>query len=434
MKNEMCENTEQLLSVIGTYIDSPIDHHSNGRVMFSRGKGAYLFDYNGKDYIDLMNGKGAILLGHNDRDIHDALRRFLEQDGEILTGPSKPIVDLAERIKQDSPLPDVKVSFYATGTAACRAAVYAAREYSKKRIVISAGYHGWDPMWKQHAAFLEPNAEGVIEFYFIPELLERALAAYKDQVAVVIFSPDYTYLSGATLDRIISICRSHGVLVCCDDVKQGYRYRQGASLEMVTEQKADIYVFSKGLSNGHRISCVVSTEEIMLATKEHTFTSYYQMLPVISALETLKKMEACQGYDLIRSYGKSMVQGLSELFAQSLLPIEVNGSAMFQFVFGDEDLEKSFYAEAYRQGIILFEGDNQAVSLSMDEAVQKDLVRRFTNVVDILSDKYASLRGNEVTTEQTFRSAWNMIDGASDILPYHEQLPILYELIGEDET
>ncbi|MEC0244352.1 aminotransferase class III-fold pyridoxal phosphate-dependent enzyme [Paenibacillus chitinolyticus] len=430
MKQETVKSSEQLLSVLGTYIDSPVDPFRKERVMFSRGSGAYLFDYDGGNYIDLMNGKGSIILGHNDPSVNAALRNFLEQDREVVTGPSKPIIDLAERIKKDSALPDAKVSFYTTGTAACRAAVYAARDYSGKKIVLSSGYHGWDPMWRQQGPLLEPNEDGVIEFYFIPELLERALTAHKDQVALVIFSPDYTYLSASTMERILGICRAHGVLVCCDDVKQGYRHRQGSSLELVTTEKADMYVFSKGLSNGHRISCVVSSDEIMAETKEHTYTAYYQMLPILSSLETLKKMESGKGYDLIRSYGQTLTGNLKELFVQSSLPIEVNGSSIFQLVFGDEELEEAFYREAFIQGLILFEGDNQSLSLCMDKDVQVDLIRRFANVTDVLSEQFKHLRGKEVTTEQTFRTAWNMIDGASDLLPYEKQLKLLDNLIG----
>nr|BCJ78229.1 neamine transaminase BtrB [Niallia circulans] len=430
MKQETIDNSERLLSVLGTYIDSPVNPVRKERVMFSRGSGAYLFDYDGGSYIDLMNGKGSIILGHNDPDVNAALQKFLEQDREIVTGPSRPIVELAERIKRDSALPDAKVSFYTTGTAACRAAVYAARDYSGKKIVLSSGYHGWDPMWRQDGALLEPNEDGIIEFYFIPELLERALSAHKDQVALVIFSPDYTYLSASTIERIVSICRAHGVLICCDDVKQGYRHRQGSSLELATEEKADLYVFSKGLSNGHRISCVVSSEAIMEQTKEHTYTAYYQMLPILSSLETLKKMEAGNGYEVIRSYGQTLAGNLKELFIQSSLPIEVNGTSVFQFVFGDEELEEAFYREAFHQGVILFEGDNQSLSLCMDKDVQTDLIRRISNVTDVLSERYKHLRGQEVSDEQTFRTAWNMIDGASDLLPYERQLKLLDNLIG----
>ncbi|WP_338553243.1 aminotransferase class III-fold pyridoxal phosphate-dependent enzyme [Paenibacillus sp. KS-LC4] len=424
-------NAEVLLGVIGTYIDSPVDHKQESRLLFAKGKGSFLYDYNGKDYIDLVNGKGSIVLGHNDQAVTSAIHTFLEQNGEIVTGPSLPIIELAKRIKTDLALPDSKVSFFTTGTAACRAAVCAARAATGKKIIVSAGYHGWDPMWRSSGEWLTANDEGVVEFYFVPQLLDEVLTKYKGQVALVIFSPDYTYLSAATITKLIEICRMHQVLICCDDVKQGYRHRQGASLELVTDQKADLYIFSKGLSNGQRLSCIVGPDGIMEQTKEYTYTAYYQMLPIVSSLATLEQMELKSGYEKLNVYSQSLIGILRELIGQSLLPIEVNGGPLFQFVFGDEKLEQDFYRESVEQGILLFEGDNQSISLSMDEHVQQIIAGRFANVIDRLTDKHSHLQHVKVSAEQTFQAAWNMIDGASDILPYAEQLKILTKITGE---
>jgi len=425
------QNPELLLSVLGTHIDSPVDHDKGARIMFRTGEGAYLYDYNGKNYIDLVNGKGSIILGHRDPVVTQALVAYLEGSGDIVTGPSMPIVELADRIKADLGM-DAKVSFFSTGTAACRAAASAMRLATGKKIVISAGYHGWDPMWNPVREPLEPNEEGVVDFYFIPELLEAALSRYKGNVAGIIFSPDYTYLSAGTLERIVSLCRSHGVLLCCDDVKQGYRHRKGASLELVTQETADLYVFSKGLSNGHRISCVVGRKDVMKQTREFTYTSYYQLAPVVAALATLSRMETETGYERIRTFSESLVRKLRTLLEASEMPIQVNGGPLFQFVFGDPHLEQAFYKEAVREGILLYEGDNNAVSLSFDESVQTDLMARMQRVIDRLVDAFGALRGAEVTKEHTFLAAWNMINGASDILPYEEQMKLLRRLLGAE--
>lgn len=429
--NKLDMNSECLLEVIGTQIDSPINHKHEARILFAKGMGAFLYDYNGVDYIDLVNGKGSIILGHSDESINETILTFLQNNGEVVTGPSLPIIELAKRIKNDLGIPESKVSFFTTGTAACRAAVCAARAATGKKVIISAGYHGWDPMWKSSGEMLEVNDDGIVEFYFLPELLEDALIKYKGQVAMVMFSPDYTYLSAATITKLMDVCRSHGVLICCDDVKQGYRHRQGASLELVTVQKADLYIFSKGLSNGQRLSCVVGPSDIMDQTKEFTYTSYYQMLPIISSLATLQKMERHNGYQKIQVNSQILIGSIRELIKQSSLPIEVNGGPLFQFVFGNEKLELDFYRESSEQGILLFEGDNQSISLCMDEIVQKLIVERFGRVLDRLSDKYSHLQHMKVSEEQTFLAAWNMIDGASDQLPFSEQLKLISKITGE---
>ena len=95
---------------------------------------------------------------------------------------------------------------------------------------------------------MKENDYGVVEFYFIPELLEKCIEMYSD-IALIIISPDYVYLKKDTLQRIVKLAKENDILLCCDDVKQGYRYRKGTSLELVTDEKADLYTFAKGLAN-----------------------------------------------------------------------------------------------------------------------------------------------------------------------------------------
>lgn len=420
------QQSETRLQVIGTHIVSPLDSTRNSRLLFTRAEDCFLYDNTGKKYIDLINGKGSVILGHNDSDVNQAIQCFLQEKQNILTGPGEPILTLAKLIIDDSGLPDAKASFYTTGTAACRAAATAACDITGKKLILSAGYHGWDPMWQQSDELLQPNQSGVIDFYFVPELLEKALHRYANQIALVIFSPDYTYLRPETIQSILTLSRAYGVVVCCDDVKQGYRHRQGTSLELVTTEKAHLYTFSKGLANGHRISCLVGASQIMAGTKELTFTSYYDLLPVVAALETLRKMRIKEGYEYLRKIGGELVAKLRLMFRHSGLPIEVNGdSGIFQFVFGTDELECAFYQEAIIQGILLYEGDNQMLSCCFNEALLEELVKRFQRLIEKLMKKFSFSQSQEISAERTFCTAWNMIDGASDNLPYEKQIELI---------
>lgn len=419
-------SSEERLGIIATFIESPVDRKSNSRLLFEKAEGHMVFDVNGKDYIDLINGKGSIILGHNDPGVEAALKSLLKKNQNNLTGPVDAILDLANIIIDDIGIPDSKISFYSTGTSACRAAATAARYITGCNLILSAGYHGWDPMWIQGPALLEPNNEGVLEFFFVPELLETALKRYAGKIALVIFSPDYVYLSPNTILDIISICRKNEVLICCDDVKHGYRHRKGSSLQLVTEDNADLYTFSKGLANGHRISCLIGPSKIMSGCKELTYTSYYDLFPVTAALETLHIMQRNNGYEHLNSIGRKLIHDLRSIFDQTGLPISVNGDgSIFQFVFGTDRLEEAFYQKSLESGILLYEGDNQTISLCFNDEVISDLLRRFETVIDKILPDFSDVEGDEITDERTFMTAWNMIDGASDILPYEKTLKII---------
>lgn len=224
-------NFEKKMNLIGARVDSPICCEKH-RICFDRAEGGYLYDSNGKRYIDMINGKGAVMLGHNDEDVNRAIISSVEQKNNIHTGPTQVITELSDILLRDCKLKDAKVTYFTTGTSACRAAVTLAQKYTGKHTIISAGYHGWDAMWESAKSFMKENDYGVVEFYFIPELLEKCIEMYSD-IALIIISPDYVYLKKDTLQRIVKLAKENDILLCCDDVKQGYRYGEAISFGML---------------------------------------------------------------------------------------------------------------------------------------------------------------------------------------------------------
>ena len=162
-------NFEKKMNLIGARVDSPICCEKH-RICFDRAEGGYLYDSNGKRYIDMINGKGAVMLGHNDEDVNRAIISSVEQKNNIHTGPTQVITELSDILLRDCKLKDAKVTYFTTGTSACRAAVTLAQKYTGKHTIISAGYHGWDAMWESAKSFMKENDYGVVEFYFIPEI------------------------------------------------------------------------------------------------------------------------------------------------------------------------------------------------------------------------------------------------------------------------
>lgn len=418
---------EKQLSIIAPQVYSPYDFTGSQRIFFRSAKGCYLYGEDGKYYIDFVNGKGSVMIGHNADVINKALISMLQENRSNYTGPNNIIVRLSEQILKSVKINEARVAFFGTGTAACRAAVGVARAATGKKLIISAGYHGWDPMWDiWDKDLLVVNEHNMINFFFIPDLLEQIIEKYKDEIALLIMSPDYTYLQKETLLQIIEMCKDNKILICCDDVKQGFRYKYGPSLELITDKAVDMYTFSKGLANGHRISCLVGSADIMHYTERYTFTSYYDMISITAASATLKFMEDNNSYKDIVKRGFNLLELLKEICKESNLPIEVNGfGPIFHFVFGTDELEKAFYREAVFHGICFYEGDNQCLSWSFNNDVQKEFLKRFTKTIEVLADKFKNLKNTYVTKERTFLAAWKMIDGASDIIPVNKRIELI---------
>lgn len=371
----------------------------------------------GRQYIDLMNGKGCVTLGHHHPAVAAAIARVLDGRIGCSTCWSDAHEDLAIRILSDTGLPGAQLAFFSTGTEACRVAVQAARSHSGRPLVLSAGYHGWGDHWDASPTILAPNGSGVVDFYFVPELLEEALRRYAGQTALVMMSPDYVHLRPETLARLVGIARAHGVPVCCDDVKQGYRSTPASALPSVAGVEADIYTFAKGLANGQRLSCVVGRADIMAAARHLTYTAYFDIVPIVAALATLDEMARSDGYRRLSACGAAVAARLRAAADQSGLPIAIYGNGpMLQLVGAVEALDAALYAACAGAGLLLYEGDNQAVSLATEDEVE-EIGRRFEVALAALAEPFAHLKGQEVTPRRRFEAAFTMMDGATDAVP-----------------
>jgi len=387
-----------------------------------RSCGATVTLSDGHDYLDLMNGKGCVTLGHHHPAVDGAMIDHLRANGAAATCWSDRHEQLAETILADCAIPGAALGFFSTGTDACRVAVQAARAFTGRRLVASAGYHGWGDQWGEGPELLEPNANGVVDFYFLPELLSDLLDRHRDRIALVILSPDHVHCRPETLAALMTLAREHGVPFCCDDVKQGYRSVAGSALPALTGMEADLYTFAKGLANGQRLSCVVGRPEIMRAARHLTYTAYFDTLPVIAALATLDHMAREDGYRRLVACGGALAGRLREAAAASGLPVAIYGDGpMLQLVGGTDELDQAMYAACAAQRLLLYEGDNQSVSLATEQVID-DISERFAAALAVLQPRFAALHGTAVSPERQFAAAFQMMDGATDAVPARDAL------------
>jgi ornithine--oxo-acid transaminase len=232
-------------------------------VGFCRGRGQYLYDRNGAEYLDLLSGFGVFALGRNHPAVRDALKSVL--DGEL---PNLVQMDvsalagvLAERLLAHVPYLD-KVFFANSGAEAVEAAIKFARSATRRTGIVYCehAFHGLsygalslngDAIFRTGFEPLLPDCTG-IPFNDLAAL-DKALASR--QVAAFIVEPiqgkgvnlpSDDYLKGA-----LELCRRHGTLFVADEIQTGIG-RTGRFLAVEHwGVEPDMVLLAKSLSGGH---------------------------------------------------------------------------------------------------------------------------------------------------------------------------------------
>lgn len=246
------------------------------------GKGAHVFDAEGREYIDYLCAYGPVLLGHADRRIARAVDSAIRK-GAVFGATHPEEVRLAERICTRFPSIE-RVRFVSTGTEACMSAIRVARSVTRReKIVRFAGcYHGHsDEMIfgagasSLSSATLESGVtQGVVDDVIIVPYnnlpaLDLALREHANDVGAVIVEPvaanmglclpDPDYLQ-ALRDRTQAI----GALLIFDEVITGFRLgRSGA--QGAYQIRPDLTCIGKMLGGGLPIAAFGGAADIMAA-------------------------------------------------------------------------------------------------------------------------------------------------------------------------
>lgn len=378
---------------------------------FASAAGAYLTDEDGRDYLDLGNAFGSVLLGHRDPEVSEAVVAALEA-GTPAAASLDAYDDVSERIVRDT-APGSRVAFFKTGTEATRAAITAARAATGKRLVLSAGYHGHDPLW-EFAPFGRRTDEDVLHFFHVPALLERLIADHRDEVAAVIVAPDYVHIDDRAVPQMLEAARSAGLVTICDEVKYGYRLHAGPSVAG-SGGRADIYVYAKGLGNGWPISCVVGAPELVGTLCDSVSTLTFEAASAAASRATLVALERRDAWTSIRRSGERFVAAAAGVVARHGLPVEVVGPGFaFQFVC-PQALHGPLLGAALEAGLIIEPDDQQLPSAAFAGDVVDDALARLDVALATLAAKVPEAVGAPLTEADRVEAAFLQMDGMPDV-------------------
>ena len=240
---------------------------------YQRGKGQYLYDREGLQYLDLLSGWGVFALGRNHPVVNDTLRKVLANDFPNLVQMDVSALAgvFAERLLRYVPHLE-KVFFANSGTESVETAIKFARAATSRDGIVycSHAFHGLtngslsligDQIFRDGFGPLLPGCVEV-PFNDLPAL-EEALASKKIAAFVVepIQGKGVSVAADGYLRSAVELCRKHGTLFVADEIQTGLG-RTGRFLACEHWGiEPDMVLLSKSLSGGQVPSGAVLTRK-----------------------------------------------------------------------------------------------------------------------------------------------------------------------------
>ena len=250
-------------------------------VFFSRGDGAYLFDVDGKKYIDYVASWGPMILGHANSDVLRAVKDELD-NGLGFGAPTEIETNLAKKVCELVPSIEL-VRMVSSGTEATMSAIRLARGYTNRDKIIKfeGCYHGHSDslLVKAGSGALTlgvPTSPGVpdslaehtltLEYNNINQVLE-VLKEVGSQVACIIVEPVAGNMNcippvDGFLHGLRKACDEYNIILIFDEVMTGFRVALGGA-QSYYDVNPDLTTLGKVIGGGLPVGAFGGRKEIM---------------------------------------------------------------------------------------------------------------------------------------------------------------------------
>lgn len=325
-------------------------------LFIDRAQGPWLYDIDGRQYLDYIGSWGPMILGHAHPEVIDAIGRAASR-GTSYGAPTEAESELAERIIRAVPSVE-RVRLVNSGTEATMSALRVARGVTGRDKVIkfSGCYHGHvDALLvaagSAAATLGVPDSPGVtagaggdtlvLPYNDIPALV-AAFEKYPGKIAAVILEPVVGNMgcvipSADFLKELRSLTKQDGAILIFDEVMTGFRLSMGGA-QALYGIVPDMTTLGKIVGGGMPLGAYGGREEIMrhVLPAGKVFqagTLSGNPVAVAAGIATLKILESDPPYDYLESLGKRLADGLIAAASDAGIPHQMQrvGSMMTLF-------------------------------------------------------------------------------------------------------
>ncbi|HVK31340.1 MAG TPA: glutamate-1-semialdehyde 2,1-aminomutase [Burkholderiaceae bacterium] len=328
----------------------------------ARAQGAYMWDAEGRRYIDYIGSWGPMILGHGHPAVLDAVQRAAA-DGLSFGAPTEREIELAEAILAQVPSME-QLRLVSSGTEAGMSALRLARGATGRAKIIKfeGCYHGHaDALLVKAgsglATFGHPTSAGVppevvqhtiVLPYNDVAALELAFDTHGRELACVMIEPiagnmNFVRASVPFMTRLRELCTQHGALLVFDEVMTGFRVALGGAQALYAQAipgfKPDMSVFGKVIGGGMPLAAFGGTRDVMgqlapLGPVYQAGTLSGNPVATACGLATLREIAKPGFFDALSQRTRSLVEGLTHEARAAGVPLVGDSEGgMFGFFF-----------------------------------------------------------------------------------------------------
>jgi glutamate-1-semialdehyde 2,1-aminomutase len=323
---------QQAQLVIPAGVNSPVRaFRSVGGVppFIQRGKGAHVWDIDGRAYIDYVGSWGPLVLGHAHPEVVNAVRQAAEK-GLSFGAPTAQEVEMAELLCRLVPSLE-QVRLVSSGTEATMSAIRLARGYTGRDTIIKfeGCYHGHvDALLVKAGSgaltYGHPSSAGVpnattqqtrVLPYNDAAALEQSFKEEGNAIAAVIVEPVAGNMNliaprPGFLESMRDLCTRHGAVLIFDEVMTGFRVALGGA-QARYHIKPDLTTLGKIIGGGLPVGAFGGRRDIMgcvapLGPVYQAGTLSGNPVAVAAGLATLKAVQAPGYYEKLDEVTRSL--------------------------------------------------------------------------------------------------------------------------------
>lgn len=311
-----------------------------------RGEGAYLWDVDGRQYIDYVGSWGPAILGHAHPTVVAAIQEVAPL-GLSFGAPTSYEIQLAEMIRALMPSLE-RIRFTSSGTEACMGAIRLARGFTKRNDIIKFDgcYHG-------HADFLlvkagsgaltggAPNSAGVpadftkhthVARYNDLARVEEIFKSNPKSIAALIVEPVAGNMGcvppiNGFLAGLRDLCTKYGAVLIFDEVMTGLRVAPGGAQSLYSV-KPDLTCLGKVVGGGLPVGAFGGRRDIMdllapLGPVYQAGTLSGNPLAMIAGIATLTELQKPKVYETLQHLTELLTDGLRDIAKTRKIPLTV---------------------------------------------------------------------------------------------------------------